>query len=86
MVEKYREKRKELHVAFMNLEKAYDNLCREALWRVVHECEVDVYLIKSMSNLYNESRACVGLGSRVEAYFEVRRGLRKGERRENTKK
>ena len=31
-VEKYREKRKELHVAFMNLEKAYNKACREKLW------------------------------------------------------
>ena len=76
LVEKYREKRKELHVAFMDLEKAYDKVCREELWRVLHECGVDGYLIRSMSSLYNGSRACVRLGSRVGEYFEVRRGLR----------
>ena len=32
MVEKYREKRKEMHVVFMDLEKVYDKVCREALW------------------------------------------------------
>ena len=37
-IKKYREKRKELHVAFMNMEKAYDKVCREALWKMLHEC------------------------------------------------
>ena len=68
-------KRKELHVAFMDLEKAYDNVCIGALWRVLHECGVDGSLIRSMSILCDGSRACVRLGSRVGEYFEVRKGL-----------
>ena len=31
LVQKYREKRKEVHVAFMDMEKAYDQVCREEL-------------------------------------------------------
>ena len=31
LVEKYRKKRKELHVAVMDLKKPYDKVCREAL-------------------------------------------------------
>ena len=78
LVEKYREKRKELYVAFMKLEKAYDKVCKEELWRVLRECGVDVHLIRSMSSLYTVSRACVVLGSRVGEMFEVRRWLRQG--------
>ena len=62
LVEKYREKRKKMHVAFIYLELAYDKVCREALWRVLHECGVDGYLIRSMSRLYNGSRERVRLG------------------------
>ena len=51
IVEKYREKRKELHVVFMDLEKAYDKVSREALWRMLHECGVDAYLIRKVSSL-----------------------------------
>ena len=77
VVEKHREKRKELHDAFMDLEKVYDKVCREALWRVLHECGVvDGYLIRGMNSLYNGSRACVRLGSRVREYSEVWKGLR----------
>ena len=40
LVEKYREKRKELYFAFMDLEKAYFK-CREEMWRVLDEYRVD---------------------------------------------
>ena len=78
LVEKYREKRKDLHVGFIDLENAYDTVCREALWRVLHECLVDGFLMRTMSSLYNRNRACERLGSRVGEYFEVNRGLRQG--------
>ena len=54
LAENYRGKRKELHVAFMGLVKAYDKVCKEALWRVLHECGVDGYLFRSISSLYIE--------------------------------
>ena len=53
-------------------------VCREELWRVLHECGVDGCLIRGMSSLYNRSRACVRLGSRVREYFEVRKGVNTG--------
>ena len=57
LVEQYREKRKELYVAFMDLEKVYDKVCREALWMVLHKCRVYGYLTRSMSSLYDGSMA-----------------------------
>ena len=45
---------------------------------MLHECGVDGYLIRSMSSLYNGSRACMRLGSRVGEHFEVEKGLRQG--------
>ena len=69
LVEKYRELKKEL----MDLEKAFDKV-----WRVLHECGVDGYLIRNLSSLCNGSRACVRLVSGVGEHFEVRRGSRQG--------
>ena len=43
LVENYREKRKELHVAFVDPEKAHDKVCREASWRVLHEYSIGGY-------------------------------------------
>ena len=44
----------------------------------LHECELEGYLMRSVSNLYNGSRACMRSSSRVGEYFEVRRRLRQG--------
>ena len=59
----------------MDLEKDYDKVCREELCRVLQECGVDEYLIRSISSLYDGSKAFVRLVSRVGQYFEVRRGF-----------
>ena len=67
-----------MHVPFTDLENGYGKVCREALWRVLYECGVDGYLTRSMRSLYNGSRACVRLGSRVREHFEVRRGMGQG--------
>jgi len=37
LCEKYREKGREIYLGFMDLEKAYDRIDREALWRVVRK-------------------------------------------------
>ena len=39
-----------LYGAFMDLEKAYDKVRSENLWRVLHNYRVDGYLIRSMGS------------------------------------
>ena len=43
----------------------YDKVCREELWRVLHECEIDGCSIRSMSSLYSGSREYMRLGNSV---------------------
>ena len=62
----------------MDLEKEYDKVYREKLWRVLHEYGVDGYLNRSISSLNNGSKTCVRVGSRVGEYFVVR-GVETGE-------
>ena len=65
LVEKYREKRKELYAAFMYLQKVYDKVCGEGLWKVLHEYGVKDYFVRSMSNLYEWSEECGIFGNRI---------------------
>ena len=60
----------------MDLEKKYDKVYREELWKVVDEFRFDGHLIRGMSILYDGSRACERLGRRVGKYYEVRGSFR----------
>ena len=50
--EKVREKKCRVYVSFMNLEKAYDQINREALWQVLRMCDVGVKLFNEINYYY----------------------------------
>ena len=52
LVEIYIEK-KELYGVYIDIKKTYDEVSREELWRVLYECGVEDYLVRSMSSLYD---------------------------------
>ena len=57
--EKYLEKHKDVYVAFMDLEKAYDRVDREALLQLLGVYEVGGGLLAAIKAFYKESEACV---------------------------
>ena len=76
--EKYLAKGKDVFWAFMDLEKAYDRVDRDALWRVLRLYGVGGNLLKAVQSFYVGSRACVRVGSEVSEWFTVKVGLRQG--------
>ncbi len=55
LVEEYLEKGKKLYAAFMDLEKAYDRVDREALWSVLKIYGVDGQLLKGIQAFYKKN-------------------------------
>ena len=76
--EKCREKKKDLFVCFLDLEKAYDRVDRGKLWEVLGECGVVGKLGRGLRAFYKNSRACVRIKRRETEFFEVECGLRQG--------
>ena len=76
--EKYLAKGKEVFWAFMDLEKAYDRVDREALWQVVGLYEVGGKLLRALKSFYVGSKACVRVGNEVSDSFLVKTGVRQG--------
>ena len=76
LCEKFREKGREICMAFMDLEKSYDIIDRGALWLVAHKYEIRGKLLDAMKGLYNDSRAFVRVEGVLGRKFGVSVGLR----------
>ena len=76
--EKFRSKGSEVFMAFMDLEKAYDRIDRDALWKVMGIYGIGGKLLSAVKSFYIESRACVRVGDEESEWFAVEVGLRQG--------
>ena len=76
--EKYLDKQRDLYVAFMDLEKAYDRVDREALWKVLRIYGVGGKLLEAVRSFYQGCKACVRVGNEESDWFPVKVGLRQG--------
>ena len=52
VMEKYREKEKEMHLVFIDLEKAYDRVPRQEVWRFLREKNVSEKYIRVIKDMY----------------------------------
>ena len=63
-MEKYREKQRELHIAFIDLEKAYDRVPRSEVWRCMRRKGVSEKYVRLVQDMYRDVTAhvasCVG--------------------------
>ncbi len=75
LMEEYLGKDKKLYAAFMDLEKTYDKVNREALWSVLKTCGVGEQLLKGIQAFYREANACVRVGGK---FSESRGGYEAG--------
>ena len=76
--EKFLEKGKDVCWAFMDLEKAYDRIDRDAMWKILRIYGVGGRLLVAIQSFYVNSRACVRVGSSESDWFGVVVGLRQG--------
>jgi len=76
--EKMLERGKKLYAAFLDLEKAYDRVWREGLWRALEQYGVEGRLLRAIQSLYQDSEAAVKVGEEITDWFQVERGVRQG--------
>ena len=76
--EKYREMNKELHVVFVDLEKAYDRVPRELIWWCLRKKGVPEGYVTIIQDMYNDCETLVSTRTGDTAYFHVGVGLHQG--------
>lgn len=56
LVEYYRERKRDFHMVFIELETTFDNVSREVLWRCLKTSGVPVAYIRAIKDIYNGAK------------------------------
>lgn len=76
LAEKFSEKKKDVLACFLGLEKVWDKIQTEILWRVLEIYGINRLSLKVIKSLYRKSRAFVRSKRRERKGFEGGVGLR----------
>lgn len=69
---------KEVYVAFMDMEKAFDRVPRKKIWEVLEERNVNSKLIKIVKCMYKETRNKIISKNSMSREFNTKEGVRQG--------
>ena len=81
MSKKFVSRNKSLYLAYINLEKVYDRVDRDAMWRVLGMYEIDGHLLQAVQSLYEKSEALfsrLSIGSIKDEAWAALKNLQKG--------
>ncbi len=78
IIEKYLEKGQKLYAAFMDLEKAYDKVDREGIWKVLRMYGVTGRLFEAVKSLYEGAKGAVRVEYEQSKFFDLNVRLQQG--------
>lgn len=78
LIEKKKAKNRAVHLAFIDLKKAYDTVPRQQLWKAMTNTNIHPQIINAVKNLYEGNKVAVKIGTNLSDTFETSKGLLQG--------
>jgi hypothetical protein len=78
LIEKTIEYNRELHLAFIDLEKAFDRVNREDIWNSLVERRVSTSLIEAIKSLYTDNKNYIRTANTISKGFITTKGVKQG--------
>ena len=76
--EKCREQCMPLYIAFVDLTKAFDTVCRSALYKVLKSIGCPPKLLQLVISFHEDMKACIQFDGSTSDCFDVRNGVKQG--------
>ena len=70
--------KKDLHFAFVDLEKAFNRVPRSVLWWAMRKMGVEEWIIRTVKVMYANARSKVQFNGKLSEEFEVKFGVHQG--------
>ena len=78
LMEKTRDYNKSLFICFIDIQKAYDSIHREILWRICRHYGLTEKMVRLLQLLYKESKARVRINGELSDPFDIETGVLQG--------
>ena len=76
--DKYLAANKRLYMAFVDLEKAFDQVPRKVIWWALRKLGVEEWVVRLVQGMYANARSRVRVGEGYSEEFEVKAGVHQG--------